>query len=78
MKLALAKQNVPELIRVIKMPGIVFATGYCKTLQNKSVPESLPSTSVLGFMELTIILPNDITTCMHAPIYHKFHMINYG
>lgn len=62
MELALAKQSVAELMRVIKTPDTLLATGYCNMLQNKSVPGNFPSTSVLGFIDVTIIFPNDITT----------------
>lgn len=69
-KLALAKQNVPVLIRVIRMPDNLLATGYCIMLQNRSVPGILPSTSVLGLMDVTITFPNDITTCnIHISTY---------
>ena len=63
MKLALAKQIKPELMRIIETPGIGMAIGYCLMSQKVSVSGSLTSTSVPGLMESSIIFANEIVTC---------------
>ena len=65
-KLALAKQSNPELMRTIKMPGVLMAMGYWLMSQKISVPGSLPNPSTLGLMEFSIIFANEIVTCMQS------------
>lgn len=63
MKLALAKQSKPELTRIITMPGVLIAIGYCLMSQKISVSGILPSTSICGLIECSIILANEIVIC---------------
>lgn len=66
MKLAFAKHRVPELIRIIMMPGILVARGNWLMLQKISVPGSLPSNSVLGLIESRTNFANEIPTCIQS------------
>ena len=76
MKLALAKQNVAEVILVIKRPESLLAMGYCIMLQKMSVPGTLPNSSVLGLIDITITFPNDITTCIFNIHQTNFNFLN--
>lgn len=62
MGFAFAKQNEPELRRIMLMPGTSRTPGYCALSQKISVPGSLPNSSMPGLMALRINLPNETHT----------------
>lgn len=63
MKLAFAKQSVPESTRSINMPVILVAIGNWVMSRKIYVAGSLPCSSVLGRTEFRIILTNEMVTC---------------
>lgn len=70
MKLALAKQRTEDLTPIISTPGTSVAAGYCSMLQNVSVPGTLPRVSTPGWMDVRMILANEIATCVEKlPFY---------
>lgn len=62
-KLALAKHSNEELTRIIKISGVLMAIGYWMMSQKISVPGSLPSSSMPGLIDFSIIFASEIVTC---------------
>lgn len=61
-ELALAKHNNADLTRKINTPGVLTVIGYWLVSAKVSVPGILPSVSIPGRIDMSMILANEITT----------------